>query len=138
MKPVNVVCMFLFLSFSNACNKPQGPQGTVVCACDQFPFPKACSSRCETGQVQIESVNAKNQTAMIVIRHGAQSESQTIPLARLPVGVPAQRGASFTALLKKEVAEASAATPSAAGSRPGPAAPPPSVIPQIVRFTARP
>jgi hypothetical protein len=72
---------------------------------------------------------------MIVIRHGALSESQTIPLDRLPAGVPAERGASFTALLKKEVSAARAATSPAAGPAAGPAPAPAS---KIVRFTKKP
>jgi hypothetical protein len=136
MKLVGVSAMLLLLSLVNSCKKPIGQQTqvTTTCACDEFPFPKACSSMCETGEVQIESVNAKEQTAMIVIQHGALSERQTIPWNRLPVGVPAERGASFTALLKKEASAVGAATSPAAA----PAAAPSAMIPRIVRFTKKP
>ena len=139
MRLLNAVCVLLLISLMNSCRKqdPPPPQVTVTvtCACDEFPFPEACSSKCETGQVQIESVNAKDRTVMIVIRHGALSESQTIPLDRLPAGVAAERGASFTALLKKEVTTASAATSPAAASGPGSSV---TLASKIVRFTKRP
>lgn len=137
MKLVSAGCVLLLISSMNSCRKqdPAQKQVAVTCACDEFPFPSKCSSKCETGQVQIESVNAKDRTAMIVIRHGAMSESQTIPLDRLPAGVPAERGATFTALLKKEVTAASAAKSPPAKYGASLAAAPPS---KIVRFTKKP
>ncbi len=146
MKWPSAACTLLLVSFISSCGKsdpqpqpqpqPQRQQPVAAtCACDQFPFPNACDSKCETGQVQIESVNAKDHTAMILIRHGAQTESQTISLQSLPAGVPAERGASFTALLKKEVNATSALAPHATGAAAPAAVPPPS---KIVRFTKIP
>jgi hypothetical protein len=69
------------------------------CACDQFPFPAACSSKCEVGEATIESVNVT-----VAVRNGTQTELRTIPLSKLPAGQAAEKGAIFRTLLKKDMA----------------------------------
>ena len=81
-----------------------GQQNSPACACDEYPFPKACESACDTGDVTIESVNAQTRTAEVKIVRGAQSTNQTVPLGQLPAGIPAEKGAKFTALFQKSAA----------------------------------
>jgi hypothetical protein len=117
MTKVRAVSILLVLTltgcnwFSSPKNPPVTSTGTATaqptnpaCACDEFPFPKACESACETGDVTIESVDAQTRTAEVKIVRGAHSTNQTVPLGQLPAGIAAEKGANFTALFQKSAA----------------------------------
>jgi hypothetical protein len=117
MKKVRAVLITLALTLTG-CNWFSPTQNTPVagpgnpnpqpanqaCPCDEFPFPKPCESECETGDATIESVNTQTRTAEVKIVRGARSTNQTVPLRELPAGIPAEKGANFTALFQKSAA----------------------------------
>ena len=76
-----------------------------TCSCDQFPFPKACASKCEAEETVIKSVNLQDNTAVVQIQKSGQTVNETVALKSLPSGEPIKAGASFTALSKKDTAD---------------------------------
>jgi hypothetical protein len=82
----------------------KGAESNVNCTCDVFPFPASCQSKCETGEATIESVNRATNTATVTIHRGGQTQQETISLSQLPPDEPAEKGAHFRTLYKKNAA----------------------------------
>jgi hypothetical protein len=76
-----------------------------TCSCDQFPFPKACASKCEAQETVIQSVNTADKTAVVQIQKAGATVNETVALSSLPHDLPVEKGASFTALSKKDLAD---------------------------------
>jgi hypothetical protein len=76
-----------------------------ACTCDDYPYPPGCASSCDVGEAKIVSIDPKAKTAVVTITRGAQVVQRTIALSSLPTGVPAEAGAKFAALYKKDVAK---------------------------------
>jgi len=94
--------LFFFALFLTACKDPSQQAGS--CACDEFPFPAACQSECESGVATVQSVDLQNHTAKLEIRRGDRIEEKTISLAELPAAKIPEKGTQFRVLSKKNPA----------------------------------
>lgn len=91
-----VLCgLLVYCLFLGSCKTP-------ACTCDEFPFPSACESQCESSLATVKSVDPKNHTAVVEIRQGSQTEEKTISLAELPVSQVPEKGSQFRVLAKKD------------------------------------
>jgi hypothetical protein len=119
MNKTLIACAVLLTLSFGACSSNPSPGGQTTtetdpaipgaasdaCSCDQFPFPKACASKCEAEESVIKSVNLKNDTAVVQLQKSGVTVNETVALKSLPASEPIQEGARFTALSKKDTVD---------------------------------
>lgn len=102
---LGLAALLLLFEACSSCNSnhPAGPGNpSAECECLEYPFPKACESKCGMKEFIVKGVDEQSNTAKVAPLN-QPSQEQTIPLSALQTGQirALQAGSHIQVLYKK-------------------------------------